>query len=483
MSSTQDNATIINKVLTGAKWATLFRIVAQLISWVSTIVVVRFISREDYGLNAMLETPLELMFLLSTFGLDTALVRSQELARDQLRSIFGWLLIVNFTLFIVYFFGGQLLAHYFNEPRLVPLAEVLAFIFLLIPFRVIPNALMDRELKFKLKASAELVTSVITAAVTLTMAIMGFGIWALITGVITSRVLIAIILMLLEPWFITPSVNFQAARNMLAFGGTMALASAIAITANMLPVVIAGPRVGPDQLGIFVVALQFAILPLAKVMPIINPIIFPAFSKFQGQPVAIGHYMEKSLGVAALALLPLMIGLACVSEEFVSVVLGEHWSASTLPLAALCLAMPFRGATSFIRQVMGGVGYAGLSLKSTGIAWILLCIFLYIGANHGIAGMVVAIVSVEPIVFFATVIISKGAMQTSLVRIINTLSPAIISAIIMTTVVVTVKYAFSNQHRLAALIFEVAAGGMTYLTVLWLGFRQQFTQALQLLKR
>ena len=74
---------IIGKVLSGARWAVILRLFGQAISWLSTIIVVRFISPEDYGLNAMLEAPLELLALLSTFGLDLALVRSKVSSRKN----------------------------------------------------------------------------------------------------------------------------------------------------------------------------------------------------------------------------------------------------------------------------------------------------------------------------------------------------------------------------------------------------------------
>ena len=75
--------------------------------------------------------------------------------QDDLPNIFGWLLVINGLLFLAYFFGGSLIAAYFNEPGLEQLARALAFIFLLIPFRVIPNAILDRHLNFKFKSLIE----------------------------------------------------------------------------------------------------------------------------------------------------------------------------------------------------------------------------------------------------------------------------------------------------------------------------------------
>jgi O-antigen/teichoic acid export membrane protein len=68
MDKSKNHTEIIGKVLSGARWAVILRLFGQAISWVSTIIVVSFIIPEGYGLNAMLEAPLELLMLLSTLA-------------------------------------------------------------------------------------------------------------------------------------------------------------------------------------------------------------------------------------------------------------------------------------------------------------------------------------------------------------------------------------------------------------------------------
>lgn len=478
----QKNAAVIGRILSGARWATVLRIFAQVVSWICTIVVVRFISNGDYGLNAMLETPLGFLLLLSTFGLDNALVRAKTLAHDELRSAFGWLLMINGLLFLAYFFGSPLIAAYFKEPRLELLAQVLALVFLLIPFRVIPDALLDRDLKFKLKAFAELVASVTAAITTLTLAVMGFGVWALIAGVLSNRLLLAIILMVLQPWFVAPSLKFQSVRGMMAFGGTMALAGAVANTGNMLPVLVAGPSLGAEALGIFVVSMEFALLPLAKIMPVIHPIVFPAFSKFQEQPAAVARYLEKSIGIAALVLLPLMIGLACVAEEFVLAVLGEKWSDAIVPLALLSLSVPFRGLSHFVWQVLGAIGYANLTLKSTLVHLALMFTLIIIGARYGVIGVVFAVLVSEPIVALVALQLARQACDTSFRRIACGLRAALVCVAGMAAAVIGVKLLVADAAVLIRLGAEIGIGAIVYLGILRIWFSDQLRGALDLLR-
>ena len=478
--SSENNNEIIEKVLSGARWATALRFTGQAISWLSTIIVVRFISPADYGLNAMLEAPLELLALLCTLGLDLALVRSQNVEEAELRSVFGWLLVVNGLLFLAYFFGSTVIAAYFAEPRLELLAKVSAFLFLLAPFRVIPNALLDRNLKFKLRAFAEFIASTSAAVATLVLAILGAGVWALVTGMLINRILLAIILMILQPWIITPSLSISAVRKIMVFGGIMTFGIMLVLFSDKLAVLIGGPILGAEMLGIFAVAFQFALLPLAKTMPVINSIIFPTFSKFQEQHDAAAYYLGRALAVISLGLFPIMIGLACVSEAFVIMVLGDQWSEVAAPLALLSIVMPFRMTTSFLRPILSSIGRVDLALKSIIIAPVILLPLTLIGANHGLIGLVAAIMTTELIVAFSTISMSKVVLATPFTKIAECFRPAVVSSAVMAASLLGAKIIFGGQISLSGLLVDITFGAFIYILTLRIFYRKLLEDAIRL---
>lgn len=478
-----DSALVVAKVVRGARWAAAFRLLAQLINWSCTIVVVRYISATDYGLNAMLQTPLEMLFLLSTFGLDLALVQAKKLDDRQLRCAFGYLLLLNGGLFLIYFFGAGVIAAYFNEPRLKPLAEVLAFIYLAVPFRVIPNALLERELKFKLKASVDLFVSVATALTTLTLAVMGAGVWALVTGVLVSSVLAIVVLSIFNPWFIRPDFRFSEVRKMMAFGGTMTIATAVAVVSNTLPVTIAGPVLGSELLGIFAVALEFAVLPLSKTMPIVNSIVFPTFSRFQDQPESVAYYLLRSLGFASLLLVPALVGVSCVAHEFVPTVLGEKWLPAVAPLTLLALAMPFRLVSLFLRQVMAGAGRPDLTLRSSIINLLLFLPLVWIGTHYELMGVVGAYLVVEPVIAIATMAMCGKMLDLPLLRLARALVPAAVCSLVMAVALAGLRLVLPEMPGLAKLLVEIGLGGAVYAAALRLVFPAEMASALRMVRK
>ena len=477
MSQQSDHSELVNKILTGARWATVLRLGAQIFSWVSTIIVVRFISPEDYGLNSMLSSPLILMMLLSTLGLEAALVQARHLNRDELQSTFGWLLVVNGVLFLSYFFGGTLLASYFNEPRLEALAKVLAFIFLLVPFRVIPNAMLDRDLDFKLRAQLEITASLVAALATVLMAYFGAGVWALVIGVVVNKTLLAILLMIFKPWFIMPTLHFATTKRMMVVGGIITLSGFLALISDQLITLIAGPTLGATILGIYGMSAELASLPLSKFMPVINQTMLPAFARFQEDRAAATHYFEKLLGVTSLAFIPMMVGMACVADTLVLTVFGDKWAASILPLIIMSLGMAFRMLALQLKTVLMSMGRADLSLKSHMLQLILLLPLTIYAMTYGVFGLMLAWVVTELLVMLATVQMSKAILDVTFTSLLRCYRPALLSSSIMGISVIGSKALLGYQNNMIVLLMQITIGVVSYYLATRFLFTKQFQTA------
>ena len=475
MNHKQDHSEIVQKILTGARWATMLRLTAQVFSWLSTIIVVRFISPEDYGLNAMLESPLALMMLVSTLGLDWALVQTKKIEPEELQSIFGWLLVLNGLLFLAYFFGGAALALYFKEPRLDSLAKVLAFIFLLVPFRVIPNALLDRQLDFKLRAQLEMTATLVAVITTLTMAYLGAGVWALVSGVIINKLLQSILLMIFKPWFIFPKFNFAITGKLMTTGGILTLNIAFFLLSEQLASLIAGPTLGAALLGIYAISAQMSSLPLAKGMPVINQTMVPAFSKFQDHRESATYYLEKLLGVASLAFVPMFIGMASIVDTLVLTVFGAKWASSILPMGIMSLGMIFRMNNLLLRTAMIGMGRAGQALKSSFTQLTLLLPMIFLVLDYGVIGLAMAWVTNEMLIAIITAKLSKAVFDTSLLGLLRCYRPALVSSAVMGLCVLASKTLLADQASMLVLVCSILAGIVSY----FLATRFLFIKSLQ----
>jgi O-antigen/teichoic acid export membrane protein len=474
MNHKQEHSDLIKNIVASARWATMLRLAAQIFSWISTIIVVRFLSPDDYGLNAMLSSPLILMLLLSTFGLESALVQTAKINHFELQSIFGWLLIINFALFTLYFFGGQLLAWYFNDPRLDLLAKVMSVIFLLVPFRVIPNALLDRDLDFKLRAQLEFYSSIVAAITTLLLAYFGAGVWALVAGVIVSRLLMIILLIIFKPWFIRPKFSITLIYKTMTVGWVITISNLFMLLSDQLVTIVAGPTIGATLLGLYVLSLDFALMPLSKGMPIVNQTMLPTFSKFQEHRDSASYYFEKLLGGISFIFIPMLVGLGCIASSLILTVVGAKWSDSIILLEILSIGMIFRLTSLQLKNIMVSMGRSGLLLKTNLLQLILLLPLTIITMQYGVIALALSWVNTELVVMLAAIQFSKSVIDISLFKLLRSYRLALISSSLMAASVIATSFVLGSHSGIFLLAAEITIGVLSYYLAARFLFKNEF---------
>lgn len=468
--TTLDEEDLRRKLISGTKWAASLRLLSQLISWLVTIFVVRYLSADDYGLNAMLEVPIELFMLFSTIGIDMALVRGKASSDKELAEAFGLLLVVNGLFFLLMLGVSGYLANYFNEPRLALLIQVTSVVFLISPFRTIPNALLDRELAFKLKSQAECIATIIASLLCFVLAFLGAGVWALVSAVLATAILRALFLAYLRPWMIRPRFRFTAVGSMVRYGGVITLGGVVLLVAGKSVHVIAGPVIGVEALGYFAVAGQFAMLPLSKIMPIMQQSLYPAFAKIEGSPALAKTYLLKSIELTALLVFPLAIGMSCVAHRFVPVLFGEQWLPMATPLALWAAITPVRMISNLYVPALNGLGQARQILIINGILLILLGGGAFYARDYGVIGLVLLWVVVNPVYLFLTLFLSRQVLPVGLGALMKAIMPAGVPSLAMAAILFLLEWLFPGESTAVRLAADIALGAVVYVSVLFLFF-------------
>lgn len=467
------------RVLDGARWATTLQFIGQAISWASTVFVVRFLTPADYGLFSMLEGPLELMLLVAGLGLDVALVQSRRIDATAVKAAFGMLLLTGALLFSAFFFGAEFIASYYRQPSLKPAAQVLAIVFLIIPFRVIPGALLDREMEFKSRAMLELVSRVASAFCTLGLAIAGAGYWALVFGLLSDRLLFTVLVAIRHPWIVMPTLRASFAKSWLAFGGLRIGAEGLQLLTSKGTAMLAAPILGAAQAGTYAMATQFAMLPMAKTMPIFNRLLIPTFARYVGSPEVAAGQLEKAIRVSAVLLVPFIFGLAALAPPFVALFFGPHWSDAATSLALMSFLMPIKMSIQFLRSAITSLGDAAAALWSVGLSSLLSLPLTLFAAHHGAVGMVSMWFVVEPTILIATMLLARRAMPFGFVMLLRALWPAVCAGGCLAIAANGTCQLLSGRAPLVQLLAGGVAGGCVYLVVMRVFFsalaRQTFS--------
>src|ERR1700752_3870199 len=264
--------------MSGLKWVTISRVLAQLLTWANTLVVIRLVSPTDFGLSALAALFANFLLLLSELGFSVALIQRQTRDEDSLRNAFGALLAIGAGLSLALVLAAPRVGAFFKEPRVVPLVRVVSIQFLAISFGFIPQARLSMDLRFKELAIIGMAASLISAATTLIIALNGGGAWSLVIGIVVLGVSRTVLLNFCCPSLRSPRLQLSKIRHLAGFSGLVLLERTLWYWYMQIDSFVVGRSLGAAQLGIYAVARQLTNIPLERAMEIINSVALPAFS-------------------------------------------------------------------------------------------------------------------------------------------------------------------------------------------------------------
>lgn len=387
------------KILTGFYWLTGMNWLTQIFSWAVTLVVIRLLSPEDYGLLAMATVFTGFLTLLSELGLGASIIQKKEIFEPDLKKILGCVIVLNFLLCGVVWVIAPFVAEFFTEPRVIPIIRLLGFNFILLSFYFLPKSLLQRDLNYKRISVINLIAMVCSSAVTLLLAWKGYGTWALVWGMVSIHLVKTVIYNFDKRLRYYPDFSFREVGSMLRFGGYVSFSRMIWYFYSQADMVIAGRVFGKSQLGVYAMALHLVSIPLTKIGGIAHQIGLPAFSQIQDNPAAVQKNFLKITRMLNLLSFPLYLGFASIVDVVLPPLLGDKWIESIVFIQILCLIMPLRFVSTFFAPLVSGIGRPDVHAGNMVIAIIIMPVAFLIGCRWGLIGLCLAWVVAFPIFF------------------------------------------------------------------------------------
>jgi teichuronic acid exporter len=450
------------ELLRGLKWTAGAKLGSQLITWGITIYVMRLLNPSDYGLLSMATVFLALLGMFAEVGLGPALVQKAELTPQTVQRAYGVIWSVNLILFALLNLGAGLIAGFYSEPRLVPVLRVLSLQFMVIPFSVIPEVMLQRRLEFKWRSLIELATAVITSFLTLGMALTGHGVWSLVAGMLSTVVCKAVLMNIASPYLNFPSFTLSGMRQLVVFAGNVTGSRFLWFFFTQADTLIVGRLLGEHVLGLYSVAMHLASLPVQRVSGILNQVAFPAAARFQHDRAAIGAQLLKAIGYVSLIAFPILWGMSAVAPELLRVLLGPDWGDAVLPFQILPLVMPFRMIVGFLPTVTDAIGRSDVALRNALLGCVVMPIAFYMGSRWGIAGVAYAWVIAYPVVLFVNLRRMLAVIGIPMAIVARQIAPAVVSASGMIVLVWATRLLWAGNHMIVKLVVEIASGVIAY---------------------
>ena len=432
---------IRRRAVRGASWAVVSFGANRLLVFVSTLVLARLLVPADFGVVAAGLTVMAFLEVALDLGMSAAIVYQQENGHSHGVTVAFTLNLAACTVLAgLNLLLAPVLAEFFREPDSVAIFRALSIFILLRGFGAVQNALLQRDLRFREKAIAELTRALTRGVVGVVLAFAGFGAWALVWALILGEGAGTAVAWARTRFRPRLQFDWRTAGPLLRYGLPVAALQLLSQLGTNSDYLVVGHRLGPIALGIYVIAFRLPELLLSNVYWIFSSVAFPVFSLARSQDTSLFRgAMLRALRLITLFGFPVSVGLALVSRDLVPVLFGAQWDAAAAPMALSSLAMGLNCVGYASGDIFKAAGRPGVLLWVNGFGTLFLLVGFIIAAPAGIVAIAWVHLAFGVLHSMVRLGLANRLVGTSVLQTLEAIRPALIVTASITLVALPVR--------------------------------------------
>jgi lipopolysaccharide exporter len=354
----------------GALWALAMRWSVKFIGIVSTAILARFLSPQDYGIIAMAFMVVGFTEAFLMNGTAAALVKIENPDTEVINSAWTLRLIQGLIAALVLATTATWIAQFFKEPKVEQVLWIISAGMAFLAFSNIGITLAYRNLQHTLEYKDVVITKIVSVLCTLGSALYFQDYRALLTGIMfgfLAELFLSYYLHSYRPKWCTSKIHeiWHISKWLLITGmGNFILQRADQITAGRIS--------NTREFGLYTVGADIGNLPTAELGPTITRPLFPILSSLQHDWAQAKSVTLKTLATANTVTIPMGLGMTAVSSQVTMVILGPKWTEAAVFVAGFALIGVVNYLTGPLNTLMNVAGHVKVQTK---IVWMEFAVF------------------------------------------------------------------------------------------------------------
>lgn len=477
------NSNYSSAAIQGTAWRYVAFFSGKLMVFISTVVLARLLTKDDYGLVGYAVTAISFLDVISDLGVVPALIFYPDNKRTSGTAF--WLnLLISILFFCLAWMLAPYMGAYFRDPRVEGVVRVLALNF---PFKAlgdIHEAVLLKKLSYARTFLPDFLKAMAKGLISIGFAASGFGAWSLIWGQLGGTLVSSLTFWVFTPWRPSFLFDFSKARLLLSYGVGFIGGDLLSILLINLDYLLVGRYLGSEALGVYTLSFRLPDLLIMQFARILSWVIFPIYTRMKEEPGGLARGFAVTTRYVSLLTVPIGIGLALISQPFTLVVFTEKWIDAipvirTLSLYAMFLAIAHNVNSAYRASgrlnVVTWMGIFRLTLLFPALWWATA-----VGESIVAVGWMQAAVAF--IGTIANLILAARLLGLPMRDLAAALRPSILAGGIMAMVVLFVLNVSQMSEPWLQLTLCVISGGLAYGTLLWFLQRQVVLDAARKLR-
>lgn len=384
----------INKqVIAGVKWTTLGTVSVTFSNVLKVSVLARFLSKDEFGVFAIVAFFLGFFKMFSEMGLTTAILHRQDIKKSEYASLYWFNITFCICLYLLLFLITPIISDFYNEPTLDFLLKVLGLSIIINSIGLQFRTIETKNLSFKYISIFDIIASVISLFFAIWLAVNGYGILALVYSVVLQYTISNCLLFFLglRNHGVRIYFRFKDLKPFLRIGLFQVGGQSANFFNRNLDILIIGKFFSQEILGGYSLAKQLVFRPAQVINPILTKVAAPTLARFQNNLELLKEHYLKLVNVVSSINSLIYLILIVFAPIIVEIFYGEGYNSIVLLVRVLCVYMVFRAILNPIGSLVVATGRTDIEFIWNIVLLILMPIVVYIGSMFGIVEVTIAL--------------------------------------------------------------------------------------------
>lgn len=392
-----------------------------------------------FGLVAASTFVVAAVQILSGLGVGSTIIQRQGDVEETAAFAFWVAVTAGTVCFAGTWWAAPFVEHAFGFTGLAAVLRVSGLSFPLAALGAVPLALLQRRLAFERLFWAGALGQIAGSAVSLTLAVSGAGVWALVVGPLTYVLVQAVLGFASAGWRPVPPWRATMPAGVASFGLWVAASNAVSWSLLHADDAIIGFFLGAETLGVYALGFKLATVVPGMFTGPVSSVAYAQFARLQSEGAAAfrAHVLWLHRALAAWVV-PASIGVALVAPIVVPAVYGPRWPGLTLVIVVLSVSLGPGNIWAISAQAFRGAGSPQTWLRAALPTLAVMVIALSVAARAGLEWAVVARAAAAVLYAVLSIRITASLLELPVRDQIRAFTPVLLPSAAMAVVVAMV---------------------------------------------
>lgn len=314
---------VTNRLFRSSALLLVTKVLQRSLGLVSTLILARLLTPEDFGLVAMVTIALYLFDILSVSGINEYITQKSTVSDDDLNCAWSINLILKSIVWIAFVISIPLIVKFYDNSKLYEPLFAISFVILINGFRNPATIMMERDLSYAKLFWLYIWQKVISFIVVIFIAVWYRTFWALIFGDLVSSVVF--VLLSYSRFDYRPRFSLKKWKEQWKFSQWILFKGILGYGRAQIDNILVSRLFPTAEFGKYHMMRSLTVMPGTEILaPMLRPLL-AAFSKIKDDEENFAYQIRVTLLVIFGFLFPIWSYMYFESRLIIKFLLGEQW--------------------------------------------------------------------------------------------------------------------------------------------------------------